>query len=169
MAAGEPCLAQTHWARRWPIVAPIALATGIWGEFRTTVALAPFAYTCATLMLMVFIGNRLFGRPSGYIAAVALALTPAYAIQTLQPAADGTELAWLLASFAAALMAYDRKLVAVGPGRRRRAGHCRANPRHEPGDVSDRCRGHCHPVAWAAARDAVDDPGDDQPDPNRRR
>lgn len=107
--AGKPCLAQTHWASRWPLVAPIALATGIWGESRTTVALAPFVYTCATLMLMVFIGNRLFGRPSGYVAAIALAVTPAFAVQTLQPAADGTELAWLLASFAAALIAYDRK------------------------------------------------------------
>ena len=72
-------------------------------------AIAPLAYTCATLMLMVFIGNRLFGRPSGYVAAIALAVTPAFAVQALQPAADGTELTWLLASFAAALMAYDQK------------------------------------------------------------
>jgi 4-amino-4-deoxy-L-arabinose transferase-like glycosyltransferase len=108
VAAGEPCLAQTHWASRWPIIAPIALATGLLGESRTTVALAPLAYACAALALMVMIGNRLFGRPSGYIAAAVLVLTPAFAIQTLGPAADGVELAWLLASFAAALLAYDR-------------------------------------------------------------
>jgi 4-amino-4-deoxy-L-arabinose transferase-like glycosyltransferase len=109
VAAGEPCLAQNHWATRWPVIAPIALATGLLGESRTTVALAPLAYSGASLTLMVMIGNRLFGRPSGYIAAAALALTPAYAIQTLDPAADGTELAWLLASFAVAILAYDRR------------------------------------------------------------
>jgi 4-amino-4-deoxy-L-arabinose transferase-like glycosyltransferase len=109
VAAGEPCLAQTHWASRWPIIAPIALATGLLGESRTTVAIAPFVYACASLALMVFVGNRLFGRPAGYVAAAALVLTPAYAIQTLEPAADGIELAWLLASFAAALQAYDRR------------------------------------------------------------
>ena len=109
VSAGEPCLAHTHWATRWPIIAPIALATGVLGESRTTIALAPFGYACASLALMVMIGNRLFGRPAGYVAAAALVLTPAYAIQTLEPAADGIELAWLLASFAAALMAYDRR------------------------------------------------------------
>jgi 4-amino-4-deoxy-L-arabinose transferase-like glycosyltransferase len=109
VAAGEPCLAHTHWATRWPIIAPIALATGVLGESRTTIALAPFAYTCGALALMVMIGNRLFGGPAGYIAAAALVLTPAYAIQTLEPAADGIELAWLLASFAAALLAYDNR------------------------------------------------------------
>jgi 4-amino-4-deoxy-L-arabinose transferase-like glycosyltransferase len=109
VAAGEPCLAQTHWASRWPIIAPIALATGLFGESRTSVALAPFAYACASLASMVFIGNRLFGRPAGYVAAAALVLTPAYAIQTLEPAADGIELAWLLAGFAAALQAHDRR------------------------------------------------------------
>jgi len=109
VASGEPCLAHTHWATRWPIIAPIALVTGLLGETRATIALAPFAYTCATLALMVMIGNRLFGRPAGYIAATALVLTPAYAIQTLEPAADGIELAWLLACFAAALLAYDRR------------------------------------------------------------
>jgi Dolichyl-phosphate-mannose-protein mannosyltransferase len=109
VAAGEPCLAHTHWATRWPIIAPIAFVTGVLGETRTTIALAPFAYACASLALMVMIGNRLFGRPAGYIAAAALVLTPAYAIQTLEPAADGIELAWLLASFAAALPAYDRR------------------------------------------------------------
>lgn len=109
VAAGEPCLAQNHWMSRWPIIAPIALITGLFGESRTTVAAAPFAYACATLALLVMIGNRLFGRPSGYIAAAALVLTPAFAIQTLQPTADGTELAWLMASFAGALMAYDRR------------------------------------------------------------
>jgi len=109
VAAGEPCLAKNHWATRWPIIAPIALATGLLGESRATIALAPFAYACTSLALLVMIGNRLFGRPSGYIAAAALVLTPAFAIQTLEPTADGTELAWLLASFAAALVAYDRR------------------------------------------------------------
>ena len=109
VAAGEPCLAHTHWATRWPIIAPIALVTGLLGESRTTVALAPLAYACASLALMAMIGNRLFGRPAGYIAATALVLTPAFAIQTLQPAADGIELSWLLASFAAAVFAYDKR------------------------------------------------------------
>ena len=108
VGAGEPCLARTHWASRWPIVAPIALATGLLGESRTTVAIAPLLYTCATLLLMIFIGNRLFGRPAGYAAAAALVLTPSFAMQALQPAADGIELSWLLASFAAALAAFDR-------------------------------------------------------------
>ena len=127
VAAGEPCLAQKHWATRWPIIAPIALATGLLGESRTTIALAPLAYTCAALALMVMIGNRLFGRPAGYIAAAALVLTPAYAIQTLEPAADGIELAWLLASFAAALLAYDNGSRGWALAVRHRAGHCRAN------------------------------------------
>ena len=109
VAAGEPCLAQSHWASRWPIIAPIALVTGLLGESRTTVALAPFLYACATLLLMIFVGNRLFGRPAGFVAAAALVLTPSFAIEMLQPAADGIELSWLIACFAAALAAYDRR------------------------------------------------------------
>ena len=32
VAAGEPCLAHTHWATRWPIIAPVAFATGLLGQ-----------------------------------------------------------------------------------------------------------------------------------------
>ena len=99
-----------------------------------------FAYTCAALALMVVIGNRLFGRPGGLYrggrSGPCPGLTP---IQTLEPAADGIELAWLLASFAAALFGLRQRLAKAGPlAVRHRAGHCRANPRHQPCDVSDR-------------------------------
>ena len=108
VAAAEPCLAHTHWASRWPVVGPLALATGLFGESRASVGLAPLLYLAASLALMVRIGDRLFGRPSGMIAAAALMVTPAFAVQALDPAADAAEIAWQLAAFAAGLLAFDR-------------------------------------------------------------
>src|SRR3989337_1984831 len=36
-----PCLPQDHWQGRWPVIAPLALITGLFGESRISVSISP--------------------------------------------------------------------------------------------------------------------------------
>ena len=104
-----PCLPRDHWQGRWPVVAPIALAIELFGESRWTIGLPSLAASVGCLALCASIGNRLFGRPVGYLAALLLLLVPAFATGLLTPAVEPTELLFLLAGLAATLKAGDDK------------------------------------------------------------
>lgn len=108
VAAGGPCVPTFHWGARWPVIAPLAAAISLFGEQRWALSIAPLLATAIALFSLRAIGNRLFGRPAGAIAACALVLTPAFAIEMLEPAVDGTELAFQLAAAVFALRAFDR-------------------------------------------------------------
>ncbi|HVL78610.1 MAG TPA: glycosyltransferase family 39 protein [Sphingomicrobium sp.] len=109
VADAAPCLPGSHWWTRWPVVAPLALSTGVLGESRWTVGLGPLLYWAATLGLVGWLGGRWFDRATGYLAAAFLALTPAFAAAALQPTADIAEIAWQLAALAAATLAIERR------------------------------------------------------------
>jgi 4-amino-4-deoxy-L-arabinose transferase-like glycosyltransferase len=109
VAAGGPCLAETHWASRWPVVAPLAAFIGTFGESRTSVGLAPLFYWAAALVSLWVVGSRWFGRSAGLIAVLLLGLTPVFAAAALQPSADNPELAFQLAALAAATVAFERQ------------------------------------------------------------
>ena len=91
-----PCLPRTHWEGRWPVFAPIAAFVGVFGESRTTVGLWPLAASIAAIALLVLVGNRLVGRPVGWVAGLLLLVTPAFSIQILDPSVEAIELSFIL-------------------------------------------------------------------------
>ena len=91
-----PCLPRTHWEGRWPVFAPIAAIVGLLGESRTTVGLWPLTASIAAIALLVLVGNRLVGRPVGWLAGLLLLVTPAFSIQILDPSVEAIELALIL-------------------------------------------------------------------------
>ena len=97
------CLPRDHWEARWPVVAPIALITSVLGESRLSVSIAPAIASVSALILLALVGNRMFGRPVGWVSALLLLLTPAFSIQLTQPSVEATELAFLFAGFLAVL------------------------------------------------------------------
>lgn len=103
------CLPHDHWEARWPVVAPIAFFTYILGESRFSVSIAPAIASFCALVLLALIGNRLFRRPVGWIAAVLLLLTPAFGVQLSQPSVESTELCFVFAGFLAVLKWQDRQ------------------------------------------------------------
>jgi hypothetical protein len=97
------CLPHEHWSARWPVVSPIALFTTVLGESRLSVSLGPAIASFIALVLLALIGNRLFGRPVGWVSAILLLLTPTFALQLSQPAVEATELCFIYAGFLCAL------------------------------------------------------------------
>lgn len=97
----DACLPGNHWQARWPLVAPMALAIGLFGESHTSVQLVPFLYACAAILLFTHLANRLFGAFAAVAGGLGLLFTPAFLLPMLQPNVDMVELAFVLA-FAAA-------------------------------------------------------------------
>lgn len=106
--AHGPCLPHNHWQGRWPVIAPIALSTGLLGESRLSVGLPPLIASLWCLVLVVFVGNRLFRAPVGFIAAGLLLCTAAFAIQILDPSVEAIELGFGLTGIMA-LLQWQRK------------------------------------------------------------
>ena len=94
-----PCLPHDHWQARWPIVAPIAAMTALFGESRLTVSIAPLVASGSAVVLLALIGNRLFGRPVGWIASLLFLTLPAFTFQLTQPSVESTEAALVFAGF----------------------------------------------------------------------
>jgi len=93
------CLPHDHWEARWPVTAPIALVTAVLGESRVAVSIAPGIASLVAIFLMALIGNRLFGRPVGWLSALLLLITPAFSMQLTQPSVESTELVFIFAGF----------------------------------------------------------------------
>ena len=109
VSAHGPCLATNHWETRWPTIAPIALAFGLFGESRTVLGLAPLAWWIAGVMLLGLLGRLWFDRPTGLLAAAVMASVVVYATTALQPGADNVELALQLGALVLATTAYRRQ------------------------------------------------------------
>ncbi|MDP9421894.1 MAG: glycosyltransferase family 39 protein [Pseudomonadota bacterium] len=95
------CLPRDHWQGRWPIIAPLAGVISLMGEARWTVAIPTLVASLACLMLVNFLGTRLFDKNSGRLASALLAVSPVFVLQALDPNVDSIELALILAGFAA--------------------------------------------------------------------
>jgi hypothetical protein len=104
-----PCLPHDHWQSRWPLVAPLYALTTVFGESRLTVTLWPLAASFLALWFLAIAGNRLLGRPVGWIAAILLLLTPAFSILMLAPRIESVELAAILGGVVAALQWRDSR------------------------------------------------------------
>ena len=101
-----PCLPHDHWQARWPLVAPFGLMIALFGESRLSLGIVPLVAEITCLFGLAAIGNRLFGRPAGWLAAMLLAVIPAFALDALDPNVDVIELAFLILS-ACAIIAND--------------------------------------------------------------
>ena len=104
-----PCLPRTHWEGRWPVFVPIAAIVGLLGESRTTVGLWPLLASISAIALLVLVGNRLVGRPVGWIAGLLLLVTPAFSIQILDPSVEAIELAFILGGVLCILIWLERR------------------------------------------------------------
>lgn len=93
-----PCLPHDHWQGRWPVVAPLGAIIALLGESRFTVGLPSLAYSVGCLGLLATLGNRLAGKPVGYLAALLLLVTPVFAAGLLDPSVEAAELFFLLAA-----------------------------------------------------------------------
>jgi len=113
VATGGPCLPDSHWATRWPAIAPIALFTGAFGESRLTVGIGPLLAWCACIVLIGQVGRLWFDRATGWLATALLAVVPAVTQMAAQPSADTTELAFQLAALLLATLAYRRQSPAL--------------------------------------------------------
>jgi 4-amino-4-deoxy-L-arabinose transferase-like glycosyltransferase len=113
VAAGHPCLPHSHWATRWPAIAPMALFTGLFGESRMTVGLGPLCAWAACIALLAALGRAWFDRSTGYLAAALLTVTPGVTQVALQPGTDVTELALQLAALLLATAAFGRQSAAL--------------------------------------------------------
>ena len=113
-----PCLPTDHWQGRWPIIAPLAAVIALLGESRLTVGLPSLAYSIGCLLLLGWLGNRLAGRPAGYIAALLLLVVPAFAIELVDPTVEAAELFFLLASACCVVLFRERPgpWIAFGAG-----------------------------------------------------
>lgn len=98
-----PCLPHDHWQSRWPLIAPTAALTSLFGESRLTVSLGPLAASVAALFLLAMLGNKSFGRPVGWLAAIIFAAIPAFSFQFTDLNVEGTELLFILAGYLALL------------------------------------------------------------------
>ena len=98
-----PCLPHDHWQTRWPLIAPTAALTSILGESRLTVSLAPLLASVSAVFLLAAVGNKLFGRPVGWLGALAFAAIPAFSFQFTDLTVESTELSLVFGGFLAAL------------------------------------------------------------------
>lgn len=96
-AENGPCLPRTHWEGRWPVFAPIGGIFSLLGESRAALGIWPLAASLAALAMLVLAGNRLAGRPVGWLAGLLFLVTPAFSLQILSPSVEALELALILA------------------------------------------------------------------------
>lgn len=97
------CLPHDHWESRWPVFAPAAAITALFGESRLTLSIWPLIASAACLILLAIVGNRLFSKPTGFVAAMLLVVAPAFSIQILDLRVEAFELACVLGGFLAIL------------------------------------------------------------------
>lgn len=101
------CVPVDHWWRRWPIVAPSALALRVFGESYWSIALMPLAYAAASVALLAAIVARQFGRTAGTLVGVVFAATPIVSKVALEMGIDVPEFLFVLAAIAFLQRAYE--------------------------------------------------------------
>jgi len=107
--AHGPCLPVSPWSGRWPVIAPVAIVLGTLGESRATAAIAPLLWWIGAIAALGILGERLFGRRAGILAASLLTLVPTFSNVALSIGADVPELTLQLAVVIAGLAAVSRQ------------------------------------------------------------
>jgi 4-amino-4-deoxy-L-arabinose transferase-like glycosyltransferase len=97
-AAQGWCLPETHWATRWPLIAPMGAVFALFGEGILQSMLIPFVYGLTAVILFVRLFGQAFDTHVALVAGIALVAVAAFAKILLQPNVDTVELTWLLAA-----------------------------------------------------------------------
>lgn len=106
-----PCLPVNHWEGRWPIVGALSIPLKVFGISRFALALPFVLVSFGCLVLLKYLGDRLFGPPVGLAGALIFGLLPVFAIQAMSATAEPIELLFILACFAAIL---DKRSLLAG-------------------------------------------------------
>lgn len=103
------CLPDTHWATRWPLVAPMALMFRLFGDGWWQSTLVPFAYSLLAVVLFVRLVERTCGARAAMLGGIAFVATAAFAKGLLQPNVETVELALVLAAANAGEVAWRHR------------------------------------------------------------
>ncbi|HEX8389552.1 MAG TPA: glycosyltransferase family 39 protein, partial [Sphingomonas sp.] len=114
------CTPETHWAARWPLVAPLALTLRLFGDGVVQASLAPALYGLTALAAYQAIVARIWDVRVAAVAGVALVCTAAFSRPLFQPAVDVPEFALL----ALAVWLAERNRRTGGAGSALLAGAC---------------------------------------------
>jgi len=114
VAHGAPCVPIAHWWTRWPLVASMAAFSGLLGESRFSIQLAPGLWWGLALLMTGWLANAWFGWRAAAVAIVLLGTAPIIAFNAFDPNADVAELALQLSALAVATVAYKRQSRAAG-------------------------------------------------------
>ncbi|MCA1653878.1 MAG: ArnT family glycosyltransferase [Sphingomicrobium sp.] len=90
------CVPDDHWARRFPLVLPLALVIRLSGTTLATLWIVPALYSVAVVALFVTIVSRQFDGTRGMLAGLAFVLTPAIGMRFVSVGIDLPEFAFLL-------------------------------------------------------------------------
>lgn len=97
-AANGWCLPETHWATRWPLVAPMGLVFAVLGDGWWQSTLVPLFYSVLAVVLFVQLVERCWGPRAALVGGIAFVATAAFAKGLLQPNVETVELALVLAA-----------------------------------------------------------------------
>lgn len=92
------CVPETHWAARWPLVAPMGAVFATFGYGLVQSMVVPFAYSLLALACFVRLVEAAWGRTTALVAGVAFVATASFAKGLLQPNVETVELGWLTAT-----------------------------------------------------------------------
>lgn len=90
------CVPSTHWATRYPLIAPMAAVFLSFGISAATAALVPLTYALVALAAFVRLVGRHWGAATAAVGGLALIATATFSRAVLQPNVDVVELAMLL-------------------------------------------------------------------------
>ncbi|UVO55126.1 glycosyltransferase family 39 protein [Sphingomonas sp. SUN039] len=107
-AAHGWCLPETHWAARWPLVAPMGLSFALFGDGWWQAALVPLLYSLLAVAMFVRLVERRWGARAALIGGIAFVATASFAKGLLQPNVETVELALLLTAANVASSAWRR-------------------------------------------------------------
>jgi hypothetical protein len=111
VAAHGWCIPDTHWAARWPLVAPMGAVFALLGDGLWQSMVVPFTYSIMAVLFFVRVLDEAWGRATALMGGVAFVATASFAKGLLQPNVETIEVAWLI--------------VAAWAGRRAIAGNAR--------------------------------------------
>ena len=92
------CLPETHWATRWPLIAPMGLVFATLGDGWWQSTIIPLAYSFLAVFLFCSLVQRLSDRRAAILGGIAFVATAAFATLPLVPNVDTVELALVLAA-----------------------------------------------------------------------
>lgn len=94
------CVPSDHWARRFPLVLPMAVAIRLFGESREALWVVPALAAAVAIWLFVSVIARAFGARAAMLAGIVFAATPLVAGRVLTPGIEMIELAFALGGVA---------------------------------------------------------------------